>query len=153
MMTKKLTMIPFDLSKESEALELIEIVKKYYSNVAYMPTLKELMEGKTKYFKAFDQDQYVGMSGYYHKTPTLVETVKTIVFERFRGQKYGEAISWAIEDVCVRAGVTKIMSTIYTTNVAMIAIKLKQGYRIEGFHPDHEAPGFDEYSLGKVLNR
>jgi hypothetical protein len=33
----------------------------------------------------------------------------------------------------------------------MISIKLKQGYTIEGHHPDHEAPGFDEYSLGKKL--
>lgn len=150
-MLKKIEMIPFDFTLEKDALELIDIVKKYYSNVAYLPTVKELVEGKTKYFKAYDDQKFVGMSGYYHKTPTLVETVKTIVFSEYRGQKYGESISNAIEEICKAQGVTKIMSTIYSTNVAMIAIKLKQGYRIEGFHPDHEAPGFHEYSLGKVL--
>jgi len=43
------------------------------------------------------------------------------------------------------------MTMIYIDNLPMIFIKLKQGYRFEGFHPDHEKPGLHEYSFGKVL--
>ncbi len=50
-----------------------------------------------------------------------------------------------------RAGFKKIRSTIYANNLPMIGIKLAQGFQIEGFHPDHDAPGLHEYSLGKVL--
>jgi hypothetical protein len=44
-----------------------------------------------------------------------------------------------------------VMTTVYYFNHLMVQIKLKQGYTIEGYHPDHEAPGFHEYSLGKNL--
>ena len=82
---------------------------------------------------------------------TLVETVKTTIFKEFRGKGLGASLSQAIEDECQRKGVKKIISTVYYFNHVMVQIKLKQGYTIEGYHPDHEAPGFHEYSLGKVL--
>lgn len=144
-------LLKFDLTKHEEAELVVKIVREYYSNTAFPPTVDKVMNGDIHYFKAFDGDKFVGISGFYLKTPALAETVKTIVFTEFRGQKYGEAISWAIEDECRKIGVKKVMSTIYATNIAMIAIKLKQGYKIEGFHPEHESPGFDEYSLGKLI--
>lgn len=149
--TPLVTLQEFNLKDQSQAQAIVEIVLKYYPNSAYPPTVEKVMKGEVRYYKAIYQGEMVGMSGYYNKTPTLAETVKTIVLEKFRGQKLGEAISLAIEQECKKNGVKKVMSTIYTSNVAMIAIKLKQGYTIEGFHPDHEAPGFDEYSLGKIL--
>ncbi|MFZ4714399.1 MAG: GNAT family N-acetyltransferase [Bacteriovoracaceae bacterium] len=147
----KVTLKEFDLSLRSEAELIVSIVLKYYPNSAYPPTVEKIMKGDVRYYKAFFEGEMVGMSGYFNKTPTLAETVKTIVLEQFRGKKLGEAISWAIEEECKKNGIKKVSSTIYTSNVAMIAIKLKQGYTIEGFHPEHEAPGFDEYSLGKIL--
>lgn len=141
----------FDLSKRSEAELVVEIVNEFYTASAFPPTVEKVMNGDIHYFKAFDGDQFVGISGLYLKTPALAETVKTIVFAEFRGKGYGEAISVLIERECKKMKVKKVMTTIYTSNVAMIAIKLKQGYLIEGFHPEHEAPGFDEYSLGKLI--
>lgn len=93
----------------------------------------------------------VGVTGYMVKTPSLVETVKTVVDPQFRGRGMGEALSAAIEAEVKRRGFKKVMSTIYIDNLPMIFIKLKQGYRFEGFHPDHEQPGLHEYSFGKVL--
>jgi RimJ/RimL family protein N-acetyltransferase len=144
-------LVPFDLSSKDEAQMVVDIVHKYYPGSAYPPTVEKIMKGDVLYYKAFYEKKLVGMSGFFFKTPTLAETVKTIVFHEFRGLKLGEAISWAIEDECRLKGVKKVTSTIYSTNTAMIAIKLKQGYTIEGYHPDHEAPGFHEYSLGKIL--
>ncbi|MBY0517642.1 MAG: GNAT family N-acetyltransferase [Bacteriovoracaceae bacterium] len=133
------------------AQEIVEIVKKYYPDTAWPLTLEKLLQSKVKYYFAFDGDKKIGMSGIDFKTPTLAETVKTVVFKEFRGQGLGEKLSQAIEDECRSQGVKKVMSTIYTFNHVMVAIKLKQGYRIEGLHPDHEKEGFHEYSLGKKL--
>lgn len=141
----------FDLSQRKEAELVVKIVKEFYTASAFPPNVEKVMSGDVIYFKAYDGEKFVGISGLYLKTPALAETVKTIVFAEYRGRGYGEAISLAIEDECRKLSVKKVMTTIYTSNVAMIAIKLKQGYVIEGFHPEHEAPGFDEYSLGKLL--
>jgi RimJ/RimL family protein N-acetyltransferase len=148
---QEVSLVPFDLTQKQEAQMIVDIVLKYYSGSAYPPSVEKVMKGDVLYYKAYFQNKLVGMSGFFYKTPTLAETVKTIVFEEFRGLKLGEAISWAIENECRHKGVKKVTSTIYSTNTAMIAIKLKQGYTIEGYHPDHEAPGFHEYSLGKIL--
>ena len=59
-----------------------------------------------------------------------------------------------VDEACglpILNGVDLSRSTVYYFNHVMVQIKLKQGYTIEGYHPDHEAPGFHEYSLGKVL--
>ena len=148
---QEVSLVPFDLTQKQEAQMIVDIVLKYYSGSAYPPSVEKVMKGDVLYYKAYFQNKLVGMSGFFYKTPTLAETVKTIVFEEFRGLKLGEAISWAIENECRNKGIKKVTSTIYSTNTAMIAIKLKQGYTIEGYHPDHEAPGFHEYSLGKIL--
>lgn len=147
----QIKLIPFNLTDIREAEEMASIVQKYYPRTAWPPSAESIMRSSNRYFKAYKGNDYIGVSGYYLKTPLLAETVKTIVFEEFRGRGYGELLSQAIEDECRRIGVKKVMTTIYSFNIPMITIKLKQGYKIEGFHPDHEAPGFDEYSFGKVL--
>ena len=96
-------------------------------------------------------DEVIGISGMKEVSPYLVETVKTIVFSEKRGRGLGKVLSQAIEDECARRKYHKVMTGIYTFNLPMLNIKLKQGYTIEGFHPSHEAPGWDEYSLGKIL--
>lgn len=147
----KIELIPYDLSMKSEAEELFSIIQKYYTKSPWPPTVETIMKGSVVYFRAMRGEEQVGISGYTLKTPTLAETIKTTVFDSYRSQGIGKILSLLIEDECKRIGIKKVMTTIYYFNHSMIGIKLKQGYTIEGYHPDHEAPGFHEYSLGKVL--
>jgi GNAT superfamily N-acetyltransferase len=107
--------------------------------------------GKLVLFWAMDGKKRIGVSGFYHKTPFLAETAKTVVAPDARGKGYGAGISQAIEDEVRRRGYKKVVTTIYVTNLPMIFIKLKQGYYFEGFHRDHDKPGLHEYTLGKVF--
>ena len=147
----KIDLIPYDVSNKAEAQELHSIIRQYYENSPWPPTVEKIMQGGTKYFRALLEGQQFGITGYVMKTPTLAETVKTTVFREWRGKGLGNNLSLAIEEECKKAGIKKVMTTIYHFNNTMISIKLKQGYLIEGFHPDHEAPGFHEYSMGKTL--
>ena len=140
-----------DLKNENEARELHAIIQEYYPKSPWPPTLEKIMAGGVTYFWAFHEGERIGITGYCLKTPTLAETIKTTVFNEHRGKKLGNILSQAIEDECKRIGIKKVMSTVYYFNHLMVHIKMKQGYTIEGYHPDHEAPGFHEYSLGKVL--
>jgi GNAT superfamily N-acetyltransferase len=150
-MDKKIKLVPYDLKDFAEAEEIVSIVKKYYQKVAWPLTPEKVHKGGVIYFKAMVDEEQIGITGYCLKTPALAETVKTIVFDEYRGKGYGALLSQAIEDECKRIGIKKVMTTIYHFNHTMVHIKLKQGYTIEGYHPDHEAPGFHEYSLGKIL--
>lgn len=147
----KVHLIAYDVSQKDQAEELHTYITEYYSTSPWLPSMEKIMQGGVNYFKAMHNNQQIGITGYVLKTPTLAETVKTTVFHDFRSKGFGKLISEAIEDECRRIGVKKIMTTIFHFNHSMVAIKLKQGYTIEGYHPDHEAPGFHEYSLGKVL--
>lgn len=126
-------------------------ILKYYPNSPFPPKAHDIKTGGPIYFKAYLDQTIIGMSGLSPKSPYLAETVKTIVFEEFRGKKLGQALSWAIEFECVRRGYTKIMTGVYTFNHAMLSIKMKQGYTIEGHHQNHEKPGLHEYTLGKFF--
>lgn len=147
----ELKLYPVNKDDPKELQEVISIVEKFHSHTAYPFTLDKAISPGLFLFKAYRGEDLIGVSGIDSKTPTLAETVKTIVLEPFRGQKLGALLSQAIEEECRSRGIKKVITTIYADNHAMIAIKLKQGYTIEGYHPDHEAPGFHEYSLGKVL--
>ncbi len=141
----------YDLKSDSEAQELYEIIQEYYPNSPFPPTKEKIMAGGVTYFRALFNGEQIGITGYSIKTPALAETIKTTIFKEHRGKKLGNILSQAIEDECKRIGIKKVMSTVYYFNHVMVHIKLKQGYTIEGYHPDHEAPGYHEYSLGKVL--
>lgn len=147
----KIELIPFNLTDDKEVLEIFSIIQRYYEKSPWPPTTELIKKGMVKYFRAYFEGKQVGISGYTLKTPTLAETVKTTIFDEFRGKKLGSMVSLAIEEECKRNGIKKVMTTIYHFNHSMINIKLRQGYTIEGYHPDHEAPGYHEYSLGKVL--
>lgn len=140
-----------DLKNVAEATELHSIIQEYYPKSPWPPSLEKIMAGGVIYFWALHEGKRIGISGYTLKTPTLAETIKTTVFFEHRGKGLGNILSQAIEDECKRVGVKKVMTTVYYFNHVMVHIKMKQGYTIEGYHPDHEAPGFHEYSLGKVL--
>jgi GNAT superfamily N-acetyltransferase len=147
----KIDLVPYKLDDRKEATELHDIIQEYYTKSPYRPDVEKLMKGSSVYFKALHEGKQFGITGYAMKTPTLAETIKTTVFKEFQGKGLGKYLSDAIELECKRIGIKKIMTTIFYFNHAMINIKLKQGYTIEGYHPDHEAPGFHEYSLGKIL--
>lgn len=147
----KIELIPYNLDSQEEATELHSIIMANYKRSPWPPTVEKIMGKGVVYFRAIYQGEQIGISGYSLKTPTLAETVKTTIFEQHRGKGLGKLLSQAIEDECRRIGIKKVMTTIYHFNHAMVAIKLGQGYTVEGYHPDHEAPGYHEYSLGKVL--
>ncbi len=147
-----INLIPYDTQNHAEASELAAVLSQYYPTSPWLPSVEKIMQGGTAYFRAILGDEQIGITGYVSKTPTLAETVKTTIFSAHRGRGLGQRLSQAIEDECRRRGIRKVMTTIFSSNHAMIAIKLKQGYTIEGYHRDHEAPGFHEYSLGKVLS-
>lgn len=147
----KIELVPYDCKNQIEAQEIVDLVKRYYPKTAWPPTVEKVMSGGVTYFRGMLKGKQVGITGYSIKTPTLAETVKTTVFDEYRGQGLGGLLSQAIEDECKRIGIKKVISTIYYFNHTMVHIKLKQGYTIEGYHPDHEKPGFHEYSLGKIL--
>ena len=147
----KVELIAYNTEDQAQAEEIFSIVQKYYTKSPWPPTVEKIMKGGVKYFKAMVDGKQFGITGYCLKTPTLAETVKTTVFDEFQGKGMGKHLSEAIESECKRIGIKKVMTTIYHFNHSMVNIKLKQGYTIEGYHPDHEAPGFHEYSLGKVL--
>ena len=141
----------YNLQSESEAQELEDLCQEYYPNSPWPPSKEKIMQGGVVYFRAITNGKQFGFTGHSLKTPTLAETVKTTVFKEFRGSGLGGALSQAIENECKRIGIKKVITTIYYFNHLMVQIKLKQGYTIEGYHQDHEAPGFHEYSLGKIL--
>ncbi len=143
---------PVHVKNSKDVRALVKFVNSHYKGAIPLTT-KKVISGGIKYFWVYDVQlkERIGVCAYYTKTPWLAETVKTVVDPKYRGLGYGAAISVAIEAQCVRDGFYKVMTTIYESNKAMIAIKKKQGYKIEGFHPDHERPGWHEYSLGKVV--
>lgn len=146
------------LEKSSELKWLHHFIITYHSTPkVIMPSLRDLRVSTHRYFRALAKFPgnpklvVVGISSYEIRTRFLAETQKTVIDPRFRGQGWGRAVSEAIEKEVKRAGFKKVRTTIYVNNLKMIQIKLDQGYTIEGFHPDHEAPGVHEYSLGKVF--
>ena len=147
----KVKLVPIDRNSVKECQDIVAIVREHYPKSRFPPDVREIAEGKIHYFKAFIKNEYVGITGFYYRYPTMVETVKTIVLKEFRGKGYGKLLSQAIEDHCIGLGVHKITTAIYSTNYPMLNIKMQQGYTIEGYHPHHEEPGIHEYSLGKVI--
>ncbi len=142
------------LARTKDRRELVQFVNTNYPSKIRL-TETDLQKSDVVYFWAFDAETHarIGCTAYLIKTRFLVETIKTIIDQDYRGQGYGEALSQAIEDEVRRRGFKKILTTIYIDNLPMIFIKLKQGYRFEGFHPNHEKPGLHEYSFGKELGK
>ena len=143
-------LILLDSENTEEKNQFLETLLAHYKGVPYLPSL-DIFTKEKRFYWATVEDKRVGVSGYHLKTLTLAETIKTIILPEYQGKGYGQELSQAIEDECRENGIKKVISTIYADNIKMISIKLKQGYKIEGYHPDHEAPGWHEYSLGKLL--
>ena len=146
-----ITLVEIDKKDPADCKFISDTVLSYYPKSPFPPTPQDIAKSHNIYFKAFRGQDIIGMSGYTARSPFLCETIKTIVFNQYRGQGLGKDLSQAIEDECKTRGFKKIMTCIYDFNLTMIGIKLKQGYKIEGYHRDHEKPGQHEYTLGKFL--
>ena len=142
-----------EVNRESkdERNEMVEFINQ--NLVLGLPLEDEaLKNGRIVMFWAMHGKKRIGATGYIPKTPFLAESAKTVIHPDERGKGWGASVSQAIEDEVRRRGFKKIVSTIYTSNLPMIFIKLKQGYYFEGFHRDHDRPGLHEYSLGKIFS-
>ncbi len=155
---KKLRLEIIDPKDRKELRWLHAFIHRYHSSPKWvLPSLRDLDNPAHRYFKAVAvrpkklEGKIIGISSYEIRTQFLIETQKTIIDPRFRGQGWGQVLSLEVEMEARRQGYKKIRSAIYADNLAMLNIKLAQGFIIEGFHPDHDAPGLHEYSLGKVL--
>jgi GNAT superfamily N-acetyltransferase len=148
----KINLVPYNLQNYEEAQEICSVIQKYFSHSPWPTTPEKIMVSEAVYFRAFLNKLQIGMTGYKLKTPTLAETVKTTVFQQYQGQGLGKLLSQSIEEECRSLGVKKVMTTVFYFNHKMLSIKMQQGYIIEGYHRDHEAPEFHEYSLGKKLS-
>ncbi len=154
----KVKLIPIQRDDTKQIDWLYDFISSHHSLPKFMqPSKTNLRNPDFHYFKAIAvepkkfESKLIGITCYEKRTLYLAETQKTIIEPEFRGQGWGKVLSNAIEEEVKKAGFHKIRSCIYTDNIAMIQIKLMQGYTIEGFHPDHDGPGYHEYSLGKVL--
>ena len=140
-----------DSSAQTQVREIVNFVNQHYRSQLPLEE-QSVLSGRVRMFWALsDGGKRVGTTGYIVKTPFLAEAVKTVVASEFRGKGLGAAVSQAIEEEVRQAGYRKLMTTILVDNLPMIFIRLRQGFRFEGFHPDHEQPGLHEYSLGKML--
>jgi len=150
-MSDEIKLEELDLGHEENVTFISATIKKYYPRYPLPSDPAEIRSSRATYFKAFRGSNLFGITAYVRKTPFLCETVKTVVFEEFKGQGLGKKLSQAIEDECIKRGFKKIMTSIYDFNIAMISIKLKQGYVIEGYLRNHDKPGLHEYTLGKEI--
>ena len=134
-----------------EARQFCQVVNKEVKSAFPLPET-EVLNDSSSFFWVKWQDQLVGTSGYTLRTPFLAEVRKTMIFPAYREQGLGRALCLKMEQYCHEAGIKKIMVTIYSDNHRMLCLRLKLNYIIEGFHQHHEAPGFHEYSLGKIID-
>lgn len=149
----EILLVPLHRESADERKKLLHFITQFYPSEIPLED-SSITSGKIQFFwaRAKDTNEELGVTGYMVKTPYLAETVKTVLDPQYRGKGLGEKLSQAIEEEVRQRGFKKVMTTIYITNLPMIFIKLKQGYRFEGFHPNHEKPGLHEYSFGKVLS-
>lgn len=98
-----------------------------------------------------DDPPKIGIVSFQYITPWLVDLQRTMVDVAHRGKGYGREISRLIEQEIRDRGHGKIMMTCYSTNMAIINLKLSEGYLIEGCLRDHYDKGKHDFIFGKVL--
>lgn len=99
----------------------------------------------------FADPSKIGIVSFQHVTPWLADLQRTLVHVNHRGKGYGREISEAIEAEIKKLGYGKIMMACYSTNKAIIGLKMSEGYLIEGCLRDHYSKGKHDYIFGKML--
>lgn len=131
---------------------IVEFLKEHHTtDPKYFPRPEKLFS-KLNFFILLADNVVVGVSCYQALSEHLAITRFSCIDEKHRGKGYGRFMSEAMEQEIRDAGFGKIFCEIYADNTVNLAIKLSQGYKIEGSHPDHFDKGKHEYSLGKVLD-
>jgi GNAT superfamily N-acetyltransferase len=149
---EEIELVPVDRDNPQERRRFVDFVNANYRSE--LPLEESAVADKRFHFywaREKGGGAEVGSTGFMAKTRYLAETIKTMIHPAYRGRGLGERLSQLIEEEVRRRGFTKIMTTIYVTNLPMVFIKLKQGYLFEGFHRDHDKPGLHEYSMGKFI--
>ena len=148
------------ISLQPDKLEdatMYETIKFLYQN--HHSTPKELLKNElpeATYLLAFLETgrsvaPMIGFTSYKNITNTLYMTERTIICPEYRGKGYGKALSLELESYLKKLGAHKICCEVLSFNKKMLNIKLDQGYVIEGFMRNHDAPGVDQYFLSKEL--
>lgn len=116
------------------------------------PELDDLRNPKISWFRAFHNRKFIGLTAYKKLSPTYAEIVKTVLIPSERGKGLGSAVAEAIVEQVKNDGYHKVLSIVYTHNLPMLIIRLKQGFLVEGLSRNADAPGLHEYILGKELH-
>lgn len=142
---------------KDEDSELIASWLKSLSTVSELVPDKKLIEyemitGKVNYyFIVLENGTPVGCSGFREITNHLAETTRSVIDPQYRGMGFGKELSRLMSQEIKKLGYGKIRCQIYDTNKTMLAIKLREGYTVEGYHRDNDAPGIHEYTLGRLI--
>lgn len=110
----------------------------------------DLIVDGLKFFEVRDLVR-VGIVSYKVVTPHLVDLQRTMIAIEHRGKGYAKELGVLIEEEIRSNGFGKIMMSCYSTNTAIIRLKLGEGYVVEGFLRNHYAPGKHDYIFGKEL--
>ena len=107
--------------------------------------------GSIRFFIATVNKKKVGVVGYDPYNDWLAENRYTIVKDEYRGKGYGKQIAKLMEIKLKEKGYGKLMTRVYTDNIRMVCLRLKDGYVVEGIHFDHDGPDLSEYTMGKLI--
>lgn len=142
----------FGIKDPNEEVEVYDMLFNMYSKHHSTPGRLLCDElPLANYSLLFVGKQCVGMTSYRMLSPKLAMTERTIILPEFRNQGYGKQASQVIEDHLKSKGITKIACEIFTFNHAMLFIKIKQGYLIEGLMRNHDDRNIHQYYLGKEI--
>ncbi len=132
-----------------------EFVKAYhFTPDELIPSVSTLAPNDIHLFSIIEEatGDKIGVTSYKALSKTLVEIQKTILHPQYRGNGYGRPVVEAMENVLEKRGFKKMMAFVYTTNLSMIILRLKTGFLIEGLLRNSDAPGIDEYIMGKEID-
>ena len=113
--------------------------------------LSDLGDRLTTWYKIMIGNIPVGMTAYQHITPNLAYVKRTIVHPDHRNMGVAKAAWILMEDILKKNGYGKAFCHVFSTNTAMVNVRVKAGFVIEGLLKDHDALGIHCYVLGKKL--
>ena len=143
-----------ELPKRTETHNQIRkfYVENYEVADHLMPTPHDLNNPKLMTHAAIAKDgEWMAVSSILMRSPNLAEIQRTVVGKLYRGIGMSNDVFTHQRDLLYDRGFRKIACEVYADNLRMLHVRMKQGFRIEGCHHDHDAPGVDEYTLGLTL--
>ena len=136
------------------SLEIVRNLINKYSGLIVDKSFYQMR--KAKYFILSDKDSKgpVGITGYRELNSWCVEQVNTVILPDFRGKGYGkeasQKMSWWLLN---RKKYGKVFCTVNTKNNIMLAIKIEDGFSIEGILRNHFSDGRNVFILSKFQEK